>query len=196
MIRKTYKLLYSIGEIFDKILNYFSLKYRHVKFGKNIKIIGRIQIYGRGKFTIGDDCLINSKYSYNPITGGGYTALVTKPHGQIIIGTNVKMSSVSIYSARSITIEDNVMLGSGVKIWDTDFHSLDYNDRITNDKSIISLPITIKEGAFIGANTIVLKGVTIGKHSIIGAGSVVTKPIPDNEIWAGNPAKLIRRIAK
>ena len=40
-------------------------------------------------------------------------------------------------------------------------------------------------------NSIILKGVTVGKHSIVGAGSVVTKDIPDNEIWVGNPAKKI-----
>lgn len=55
-------------------------------------------------------------------------------------------------------------------------------------------PVVIKDGVFIGAHCIILKGVTIGEKSIIGAGSVVTKSIPDGEIWAGNPAKFIRRI--
>lgn len=45
-----------------------------------------------------------------------------------------------------------------------------------------------------GAHTIILKGVTVGAKSIIGAGSVVTKSIPDGEIWAGNPAHFIRKI--
>ena len=63
-----------------------------------------------------------------------------------------------------------------------------------NDTDIKSAPVLIKEGAFIGAHSIILKGVTIGKHSIIGAGSVVTKSIPDGEIWAGNPARFIRKI--
>ena len=81
-----------------------------------------------------------------------------------------------------------------MKIWDTDFHSLDYEDRINEDRYIKSKPIRVCEGAFIGACSIILKGVTIGRHSIIGAGSVVTKDVPDGEIWAGNPAQFIRRI--
>ena len=55
-------------------------------------------------------------------------------------------------------------------------------------------PVIIKDGAFIGTDCIILKGVTIGEKSVIGAGSVVTKSVPDGEIWAGNPAKFIRKV--
>lgn len=53
--------------------------------------------------------------------------------------------------------------------------------------------IHICSGAFIGTNTIICNTIRIGKNSIIGAGSVVTKNIPDNEIWAGNPAHFINK---
>jgi acetyltransferase-like isoleucine patch superfamily enzyme len=86
------------------------------------------------------------------------------------------------------------MIGGGTKIYDTDFHSLEPAIRLGEDNDISTKPVLIKSGAFIGAHCIVLKGVTIGQYSIIGAGSVVTKDIPDWEIWAGNPAKFIRRI--
>ena len=78
----------------------------------------------------------------------------------------------------------------------TDFHSLDPIIRASSkdQKHRKSAPVTIKHDAFIGARCIILKGVTIGENSIVGAGSVVTKSIPDNEIWAGNPAKFIRKI--
>ena len=48
------------------------------------------------------------------------------------------------------------------------------------------------EGAFIGSYSIILKGVTVGKNSIVGAGSAVTESIPNNEVWAGNPARKVR----
>lgn len=63
------------------------------------------------------------------------------------------------------------------------------------DKEIpSSRPIHIKYGAFIGAGSIILKGVTIGEYSIIGAGSVVCKDVPSGEVWGGNPAHFIRKL--
>ena len=81
-------------------------------------------------------------------------------------------------------------------IFDTDFHSLDWRDRkdgtdITKRKKA---SVVIKDLVFIGAHSIILKGVTIGEKSIVGAGSVVAKDIPDGEVWAGNPAKFVRRV--
>jgi len=63
----------------------------------------------------------------------------------------------------------------------------DYNN--TNQEAVI-----IENNVFIGAHSTILKGVRIGENSIIGACSVVTKSIPRNEIWGGNPAKFIRNI--
>jgi len=54
--------------------------------------------------------------------------------------------------------------------------------------------IVIKKGASIGAASVILGGITIGENAMIGAGSVVTKNIPSNELWVGNPAKFIRKI--
>lgn len=54
------------------------------------------------------------------------------------------------------------------------------------------MPITVGDGAWIGANCTILPGVTIGRGAVVAAGSVVTKSIGDNEMYAGVPAKLIR----
>lgn len=68
------------------------------------------------------------------------------------------------------------------------------------DTSFSGIGIRYKKGTvelcdycFIGANTVICNAVRIGKNSIVGAGSVVTKDIPDNEIWAGNPARFLRK---
>lgn len=53
--------------------------------------------------------------------------------------------------------------------------------------------VTLEENCFLGCNTVICAPVTIGKNSIVGAGSVVTKNIPPNEIWAGVPARFIRK---
>ena len=53
--------------------------------------------------------------------------------------------------------------------------------------------VYIGDDTFIGTGTIISKDVRIGKNCIIGSGSVVTKDVPDNEIWAGNPARFIKR---
>lgn len=79
-------------------------------------------------------------------------------------------------------------------IYDNDFHSISYTERINGDKNIKAAPVIIQDGAFIGAHSIILKGVTIGARSVVGAGSVVAKSIPSDEVWAGNPAKFIRKL--
>ena len=86
-------------------------------------------------------------------------------------------------------------IGGNCYIIDTDFHSIDpekrkYPDQDRNDTR--TAPVTIRENAFIGAASIILKGVTIGKGAVIGAGSVVTRDVPDGQLWAGNPARFIR----
>ncbi|MBN1186144.1 MAG: acyltransferase [Bacteroidales bacterium] len=114
---------------------------------------------------------------------------------ELYIGSNSGFSGVSIYCKKSIYIGNNVNVGGNCWICDTDFHPLSCQARRVHDISkIVSSPIYIGDDVFIGANAIILKGVRIDDRSIIGAGSVVTKNIPADQIWAGNPAKFIREI--
>lgn len=162
--------------------------------GKNLQINGRIKIHGDGAFVIGNNVRINSSESSNPIGGMEHTILVANAPGRLEIGNNVGISNSAIVCRNSIVIEENVKLGGNVKIYDTDFHALNSAVRSSDaDRDAArSAPILIKKNAFIGAHSIILKGVTIGEGAIIGAGSVVTKNVGDYEIWAGNPAKLVR----
>jgi acetyltransferase-like isoleucine patch superfamily enzyme len=125
---------------------------------------------------------------------------MVKANADFLIGNNVGISNSTFVCCKNIIIEDDVLIGGSCRFYDTDFHSLDYVSR-TNaykngipDDNIESAPILIKKGAWIGGICLILKGVTIGTKSVIGAGSIVSKDIPDNEIWAGNPVKFIRKL--
>lgn len=184
--------------MFDKIKNKIRLYKHHVKIGENIKLNGAclFSTYAGGEIIIGDDVTINSGKQFNRIGGDVRTIIQTIGEGRIEIGNNVGISNATLISREYIKIEDNVLIGGGVKIYDNDFHSLDFDIRNSAEDqlNVKSKGIIIYEGAFIGAHAIILKGVSIGTHSIVGAGSVVTKDIPENEIWAGNPARYIRKI--
>lgn len=174
-----------------KLYNALFLRYYCASVGKNFSCIGRLIIQGHGDYHIGDNVYIISKETLNPI-GGGRTVLQTLGNGCIRIGNNVGISHVVLCAMNKIEIGDDVLLGAGVKVYDNDFHSVEYLHRMEKpDTHIRSEAVNIKKGAFIGAHSIILKGVVIGEHSVIGAGSVVTKDVPDKEIWAGNPAKRV-----
>lgn len=182
-----------IASIIDKIYNTLLLYHHKIKHGNNLDIRGKIFI--TNNVELGNNVKINSGKNKNVIGGQTKTHLVSMCNGSIKIGNNVRISNSTLVSRESIIVEDNVMIGGSCKIYDTDFHSINYESRIKiPDVNIKSKRVIIKEGAFIGAHSIILKGVTIGKHSVIGAGSVVTRDVPDNEVWAGNPAKFIKKI--
>lgn len=87
-----------------------------------------------------------------------------------------------------ITIEEGVTLTVGCVIV-THFVEIDDNVRRHYSRG----KVIIKKNAYIGCNTVICKPVTIGENAIVGAGSIVTKNIPANEVWAGNPARFIRK---
>jgi len=164
--------------------------------GSNTEIIGALDIRKQGgSIVIGNDSLIE-----------GYVVCENEK-SKITIGNNVYVGgSTVIDCAESILIEDDVLISYHVTITDSDGHSVDFNDRKNNlqayrqgmiDWSIIpTKSIKIECGAWIGARSIILKGVTIGKGAIIGAGSVVTHDVPSWHIVAGNPARIIRDISE
>lgn len=93
-----------------------------------------------------------------------------------------------------IIIEKDVDISRNVNIFT---HSHQFNKSHWHNLPIIKNPLIICEGVFIGINSIILAKVErIGKWSVIGAGSVLTKSVPDYEIWAGNPAKKIGEVKK
>jgi acetyltransferase-like isoleucine patch superfamily enzyme len=148
-----------------------------------------------GNIRIGENVKINSKMSANPIGGDSKMILVCTNGGMIEICDGAGLSNSCLYATQSIFVGKQVMVGGGTKVYDTNFHSVNSNFRLMNpDPDIIRAAVVIKDKAFIGGHCIILKGVTIGENSVVGAGSVVTKDIPPNQVWAGNPAHFIKNI--
>lgn len=175
-------------------INYLLLKVNKAQFS-NFKIFGLLTVSNKGKLVIGSNVRINTNRYANVIGGDTRTSFVIKKGGSIILGSNISISNSAFYSSSSIILEDHVMIGGSCKIWDSDFHPIDPEVRKqTPNLHYTSRPIHIKQSAFIGGSSIILKGVTIGRNAVIGAGSVVVKDVPDNEIWAGNPARFIKKL--
>lgn len=188
------KIIKSPVTFYEHCWNTFQLKRYHVQYEGSLKICGRVYISGRG-ICLGKNVRINSAYKANPIGGDERTILRTNGTGTIIIGENTGISNSAIVAYCSVSIGKNVLIGGSCKIYDTDFHSLDLEKRVMHPlEDITSKAIVIEDGVFLGAHSIVLKGVRIGKNSIVGAGSVVTRSIPEGEVWAGNPVRFIRKI--
>lgn len=170
-----------------------------VEFDSSVRAYGipRVNIGPNAKCKIGEDFAFKSGKTFNQIGRPQPTYFTVRYNGELIIGNNVAISNTAIVCEKRITIGNNVRIGANVVIYDSDFHSLDIIKRTSTheDRSdIIRKPVVIEDGVFIGAHAIILKGVTIGKNSIVGAASVVTRNIPPNEIWAGNPAVFVKSL--
>ena len=97
---------------------------------------------------------------------------------------------VRILAAKRVSIGDACMFGHGAYITDSDWHGIyDRTEVVGSPKEVV-----LEKNVWIGDSAIVCKGVTIGENSIIGAGSVVTKDVPKNSVYAGNPAKLVKEL--
>lgn len=77
---------------------------------------------------------------------------------------------------------------------DKDAHPMDFMVRRSSNEGTKAAPIVIEDDVWIGAHSIILKGVTIGARSIIGAGSIVTKSVPADCVAAGNPCRVIKKL--
>ncbi|WP_312922329.1 acyltransferase [Stutzerimonas nitrititolerans] len=125
---------------------------------------------------------------------GAYADACSKIH----IGSNVVIRPGSFIFAEPsgekgrIIIEDNVLIGSGVHIYASNHAFEDSSTDIFYQGQQEGRCVFLRKGCWIGANAIILPGVTIGKNSVVGAGSVVTKDVPDFSVAVGNPARVIK----
>ena len=184
----------------SKILSRIYLYANNVEFKLPIYCYGIpiIAINRGGEFSIGKNFIMVNSAISNLIGRSQKCSFYVGENAKLQIGDNVGMSSTSIVCTNEVTIGNDVRIGGNTVIYDTDFHSLVAEQRIQSDDDKINTKnaaVNIQDRVFIGAHTTILKGVTIGENSIVGACSVVTKSIPANEIWGGNPAKFIKKLS-
>jgi len=92
-----------------------------------------------------------------------------------------------------VTIGNHVNLAQGITVTALNHNFEDSNKRI-DEQGVSTNPVTIEDDIWIGANAVILPGVTIGHHSVVAAGAVVTKDVPPHSLVAGVPAKIIKQI--
>lgn len=156
-------------------------------FGEEAAIAYPAKILGYKTISIGEKTIIfeHCRMANFPIEG-------IEP--EIRIGKNCYIGSYfTILNASSVVLGDDVLVASHVLI-SSENHGMDPESELSYAaQPLLSSPVTIGDGCWIGEKVCILPGVNIGKKCIIGAGSVVTKSIPDYSIAVGNPAKVIKK---
>ncbi len=122
-------------------------------------------------------------------TQHGTNRITVFPGARIEIGARSLINGAMLHAKQEIRIGSDANIGFGVRIIDADLHPLDSEtpERIE--------PVWIGDRVWIGADTLVLRGVTIGDDVVVGAGSVVTRDLPPRVLALGAPARPVREIA-
>jgi len=146
--------------------------------GENTKIYHKdlVNIYGA---KIGDDVKIG--------------AFVEIQKG-VLIGNRVKVQSHS-FICEGVTLEDEVFIGHGVRFINDRYPRSTQNGHLKQESEWKVEPTRVKKGASIGTGSVIMCGLIIGENSIVGAGSIVVKDVPPNTIYAGCPARQVRKVA-
>jgi acetyltransferase-like isoleucine patch superfamily enzyme len=119
-------------------------------------------------------------------------ACINNAVGDVIIGDHTRIGLHNTIIG-PVTIGNHVNLAQGITVTALNHNFIDSEKRI-DEQGIITIPITIGDDVWIGANAVILPGVKIGNHSVVAAGSVVTKDVPDHSLVAGVPAKIMKQI--
>lgn len=181
---------------FNSYLPRLFYKLNHVKYGKKLVLHGWPFIFRfpAASVEIGSNCTINSGFFSNLLGLYQRTIVVARGSAKIKIGDNTGISGAAIYAWEDIQIGNNCVIGANVKIFDTDFHPVDAEERLRGNRDAVKTrPVKIGDNVFIGVNAIILKGTELGNNCVVGAGSVVSGKFGDGIVIAGNPARVIDR---
>lgn len=170
--------------VFDRIRTWWQLSRKGVTYGENciVKADAEIRLTDNAILEIGGNVIIE-RYAFLQLT---------KPAPHLVIGNHASIGRGTVLAIKGkTTIGDYTMIGPNCQINDQN-HGFAKDDLIMNQRAEIA-PVTIGKDCWLGSGVRVVAGVTIGDGVVIDAGSVVTKNIPPYEIWAGVPARFIKR---
>lgn len=175
-----------------------------VTLGRDVSVIGRpfLRSSDGGSIVLGDRVVLNSRPDANTLEARGPVMLRTVlPGSRIVVGADTGMTSTTISAAGTIRIGARVLIGAGVLITDSDHHPVRPPGNTPRRFAGFPAPaptdaVVIEDDVFIGARSIVLKGVRIGAGAVVGAGSVVSRDVPPGAIVAGNPAVVVGSVVR
>jgi acetyltransferase-like isoleucine patch superfamily enzyme len=174
--------------VYDQII-----RYDCNKVGKHITFFGTYPlIENRGYIEIGDNVTFVGRN--NLIVGFG---VVGVERAELVIGSNVTVGyQCEINVGCRMNIGSNVLIATGVKIFDNNSHPVDSIRR--RERLAMTLddvgPVVIEDDVWIATNAMILKNVHIGKGAVVAAGAVVTRDVPSHTVVAGNPARVVKHV--
>ena len=119
-------------------------------------------------------------------------ACINNAVGDVIIGDHTRIGLHNTVIG-PVTIGNHVNLAQGITVTALN-HIFDNVELRIDEQGVSTNPVAIADDVWIGANAVVLPGVSIGSHSVVAAGAVVTKDVPAHSLVAGVPAKIIRKL--
>ena len=119
-------------------------------------------------------------------------ACINNAVGDVIIGDHTRIGLHNTVIG-PVTIGNHVNLAQGITVTALN-HNFENVELRIDEQGVSTNPVAIADDVWIGANAVVLPGVSIGSHSVVAAGAVVTKDVPAHTLVAGVPAKIIRRL--
>nr|WP_321222064.1 acyltransferase [uncultured Psychroserpens sp.] len=157
-----------------------------LKIGDNFKIGTHARLFVKKDWVFGTNVSIET-----------YCSIFSREadrNGKLIIGNNCNIGDFTIMDVvDDIIIGNDVAIGPNCTLYTHD-HIYTDRDKPAWKGGLVSSPIVIEDGAWVGSNVTILPGVTIGKRTVVAAGSVVTKSLEPESIYGGVPAKLIKTI--
>lgn len=132
------------------------------------------------KFSLGDYSVVES------------FSCINNAVGDVVIGNHTRIGLHNTVIG-PVTIGNHVNLAQGITVTALN-HNFENPDKRIDEQGVSTNPVTIGDDIWIGANAVILPGVSIGNHSVVAAGAVVTKDVPPHSLVAGVPAKIIKQI--